>query len=461
MRVLLLGLLILLVAACGTEGPAIDAQPTGLQSPGPLVPEPPAPEPPAPTPGISLYLDYIGAATASLEERIYAADVVVRASFVSASGSRLTFRAVEYLKGSGAKEFTIQSEEPDRDTQWDNVESVLFLRQGGAAGQRSASGANFEFTDTTSWAYYTNNRRGQGTYAGSLPDGHEVTSRNPVWLPARSTAARSSSAGGTDPVYLTGEGSVSLDTLRSKVAWVEGGAGVEGYDQCIRRSLADIRTRRDYEAYHQEPYDLEPSYREIPSGAPRGEVVHFYGPAAKLANSPVYYNYWLSGEDASLFYSEVVDPDEDSTNGWRERVAAARPLPSGTYTFVDHVQHKVYFACDFTPSTQLRWYVTLTAPAGTLAEAFFDPVADGGATTATTTVGTIRYESNTVKATLTPTVTNHILDFIALDGSVALSLDVADATTTDGVLGWTVTPAPWSAGDKLMLRIRSPRPSSP
>ena len=103
--------------------------------------------------------------------------------------------------------------------------------------------------------------------------------------------------------------------------------------------------------------------------------------------------------------------------------------------------------------------ITVTAPEGTLAEAFYDPVADGGATTAATTVGTIRYETNTVKATLTPTVTNHILDFIALDGSVALSLDVVDATTTDGVLSWTVASAPWSTGDKLMLRIRQPLPS--
>ena len=103
--------------------------------------------------------------------------------------------------------------------------------------------------------------------------------------------------------------------------------------------------------------------------------------------------------------------------------------------------------------------ITVTAPEGTLAEAFFDPVADGTATSATTTVGTIRYETNTVKATLTPTVTDHILDFIALDGSVALSLDVVDATTTDGVLSWEVTPQPWDGGDQLMLRIRQPAAS--
>ncbi len=98
--------------------------------------------------------------------------------------------------------------------------------------------------------------------------------------------------------------------------------------------------------------------------------------------------------------------------------------------------------------------ITVTAPEGTLAEAFYDPVADGAATTATTTVGTITWESGTVKATLNLTVTGHILDFIALDGSVTLSLEVSDSTTTVGVLSWTVASSPWSAGDKLMLRIR-------
>ena len=48
------------------------------------------------------------------------------------------------------------------------------------------------------------------------------------------------------------------------------------------------------------------------------------------------------------------------------------------------------------------------------------------------------------------------MDFIALDGSVPLSLKVADATVDapNDILSWTVASQPWDVGDKLMLRIR-------
>ena len=48
------------------------------------------------------------------------------------------------------------------------------------------------------------------------------------------------------------------------------------------------------------------------------------------------------------------------------------------------------------------------------------------------------------------------MDFIALDGSVALTLDVADATVDapNNTLSWPVVSQPWQSGNKLMLRIR-------
>ena len=41
-----------------------------------------------------------------------------------------------------------------------------------------------------------------------------------------------------------------------------------------------------------------------------------------------------------------------------------------------------------------------------------------------------------------------------MDGTTTLSLVVADATRTDGTLGWSVPTQPRSGGDMLMLRIR-------
>ena len=71
-------------------------------------------------------------------------------------------------------------------------------------------------------------------------------------------------------------------------------------------------------------------------------------------------------------------------------------------------------------------------------------------------------KSGKVMMWLTPRlgIAGHIVDFIALDGSVSVSLNVADATVdaTSGMLSWAVGPQPWHSGDKLMLRIREAPP---
>ena len=118
----------------------------------------------------------------------------------------------------------------------------------------------------------------------------------------------------------------------------------------------------------------------------------------------------------------------------------------------------------------------MTSTADVVHEAFFDPAAIGsdvgadgsngvlkpnafGHNSATTTIGSIRWGSQQVTVTSSPAAlpANHHVDFIALDGTVALRLDVDHATqTTSGsvrTLTWGVCARPWSAGDKLMLRL--------
>ena len=53
-------------------------------------------------------------------------------------------------------------------------------------------------------------------------------------------------------------------------------------------------------------------------------------------------------------------------------------------------------------------------------------------------------------------LSGYVLDFIALDGSVSLSLNAAEATVdcTAGTYSWSMTSQPWEDGDQLMLRIR-------
>ena len=70
-------------------------------------------------------------------------------------------------------------------------------------------------------------------------------------------------------------------------------------------------------------------------------------------------------------------------------------------------------------------------------------------------------QAGTVNVKVTPddALDGHILDFIELDGTVSLSLDVLDATvdSANDRLRWSVSSQPWEDGDKLMVRIREAR----
>ena len=76
---------------------------------------------------------------------------------------------------------------------------------------------------------------------------------------------------------------------------------------------------------------------------------------------------------------------------------------------------------------------------------------------ASATITSLKWESGVVTMTPNPSASlaGHAIDFIALDGSVSLSLSFDDATQSGGgALTWSVANQPWNAGDKLMLRVR-------
>ena len=84
----------------------------------------------------------------------------------------------------------------------------------------------------------------------------------------------------------------------------------------------------------------------------------------------------------------------------------------------------------------------------------------GGVSTA---LQSLKWWGGSVTLELSPaaSLTGHALDFIALDGSVAHSLDGGAATGSGGTLTWSVSAQPWQAGDQLMLRIRDGSVTSP
>ena len=188
----------------------------------------------------------------------------------------------------------------------------------------------------------------------------------------------------------------------------------------------------------------------------------------------------LAGPDQHLFGEFVEDNDNDSGNGFGAGTRIKRPLPRGTYEVHYTVQHWVFIQCDYIPNSYTRWLINVVAPAGTLHEAFFDPVLDTSASAVgaggtdgvlkpasftfegvgVTTIERIQWGSQSVKMELDPhgRLTGHHMDFIELDGSVGLRLDfdAAASTTTEGggqALTWGVCEQPWQDGDLLMLRI--------
>ena len=126
---------------------------------------------------------------------------------------------------------------------------------------------------------------------------------------------------------------------------------------------------------------------------------------------------------------------------------------------------------------QIDFTVTVTAPAGTVHEAFFDPVAVGAGVGADGSRGVLQPAAFTVGDTaatiqrliweaqqlqlelsVAAPLANHYLDVIALDGTVALRLRLDDATTAATDSGgqawrWRACAAPWADGDQLMLRL--------
>ena len=416
--------------------------------------------------------EFYGAASPSVENRIYVSDVIVRALLLSVTPHALRFRAIEYLKGSGPAEITVQASTSGRNTIWDEREAVLFLslpegREDSGASGASDSDAEFVFTDV----HYKNS------------EGYTIDTLDPAWLPAQGGVSGASGASNpafiTDSTSPTGDPSptISLADLRSKIAWIEGGEDIEGYDRCIGIVLNYEQFYRDWEAYHGRLWTPLQEERQLASGASQGTVIY----ASEPLREPGYINFWLSGQDTNLFRSQNDDEDEDPSNGYRVTIMTARPLPSGVYRYSTQSQHYEEIPCDFTPDPgkdQLDWIITAAAPTDAVHEAFFDPVAIGtavGGDTAngvltptsfslteggsTATLGKIAWESGRATIEFEPSVSlaGHHADFIALDGSVSLRLDFDDGSEmVDGAkrtLTWDVCKQPWESGDLLMLRI--------
>ena len=510
-------LFLLAVAACGhgdaplrtlTPRPSATAlpDPTPTLGEAPMPNMPPTPLVPTPTPVVqSASFDSSVTVSPSLEEQIFQSDAIVRASLLSATagtetvpsdpGVATTYRSVhelrftvhEYLKGSGSSEVLVvvrdddtfvaeedalsraQEQMLERNTTWDGLEGVLFLRTAQSYQHRGASGGSQRGTPASASEFTLSNPIVQ------TPWDYSVDTLSRAWLPEGHARRSSTQSSGSQAQVFIIDGSVSppavvsLLDLRSKITELEttlaSGAGIDGFRVCIGQKIYRERTYRAGPPWT--PRQLEAA---LASGSAAGTEVHRrHNPY----RDPQYHRFWLSGPDMDLFRTLIDDDDSSPDNGYDHTFALARPLPAGGYRVKYNKQHYVYFPCSFVPDSYSEWTVTVTSLLGVLHEAFFDPVAIGNAVGADGTNGVLKpaaftvggasatltgleWESGTVTMTLSPSASlaGHAIDFIALDGSVSLTLSFDDATQSGGTLTWSLASQPWNDGDLLMLRIR-------
>ena len=453
----------------------------------------------------------------SVDQYIFSADVIVRASLLSAAAavegagtafrpvSNLRFRAIEYLKGTGAAEFTVRVSPPayedaygtreeaqraseaqlaSRNSAWDDREGALFLKAAGVSGAASASTNTFNFV----WR------------ATNSPLDYTIDTIARTWLPA-ATAHGARGQSDADVRYLTsadgaqaggasgsaGATSVSLADLRSQIAamdaLLERGAGIEGYRDCVASQLGAGTSRREYEAQTGNKWVPHTFRHSIESGLAAGVSMFSQPEEYTYAQSPRYDRLWLEGTDKAHFTVAVLDDDEDPQNGWYYYARTNRPLPAGTYLTEFHAEFWYHMPCNFDANSYVFNRLVVTAPPGTVHEAFFDPVTIGSAIGAdgangalepaaftangtSTALQSLQWSnSGTITLTLSPnaSLSGLALDFIALNGSVALTLPASAAKTDSppGTLKWSSLAAPWNDGDKLMLRIRNAAATTP
>ncbi len=481
----------------GTETPAVALEtPTGTGTP-PISVAPPL---------------YTG--PTSLEERIFASPVIARVQLDSVSSTtelgttyqgmkylallEFSFSVEEYLKGSGADDivavwdaapfFDTQQEAEDalpaiaaaRDAQWDDRDAIVFL-QTSEASLPSTQQANRYYL---AWG-------GSKIMYGDY-DVYSIASRhNKLWLPAVSESSQATGdqqrfltdvppATGTAPSIALGEIKTRISAVYAKL---DAGDGSEEYRECVQRT---------YRYEGMDRYSIQTGGDGYFYRIPDGELDSGLGASGVVYESVAYgglpnirAEVWLDGGDADLFrvdFSDGVlyDFSGDGTNDsiqYAQRVVSARPLPAGVYIMQYNNRDAHFVRCDGY-SSRYKWRVTVAAPAGTLHEAFFDPVTVGTAVAADGTNGVLKpasftdvngasatleriaWEPGTVKVEVNPSdaLTGQLLDFIELDGTVSLSLNAADATvdTVNDTLSWAVDSQPWEDGDLLMLRISEP-----
>ncbi len=383
----------------------------------------------------------------------------------NAKGEFIHWHTVERTNPYTSMELALEAAKKwkvDRDTRWDDREAIVMVREVPVPGSTDGS---------------------QRYKIGAIYD-YGVDTYHRVWLPSAASGGAEGERGSEKRFLLeppqvsgaTGAASepetISVSEMKTLIAkmekWRKDGEGVTGYFECIRESFIEESILNGYKARGESM--KERFVFPLASGLPRHSVVK--------ETHPLGARIWLDGKDKDLFEISI------HSNGV---ILATRPLPAGEYTVYHNIQFRKYIPCGYLPHAARNnrpRLIQVTAPTGAVHEAFFDPVnltsgvgADSSngvlkpssftVNKAATALKSLKWESpsggsgqaGVVKLKLSPHtgLANHVLDFIALDGTVSVSLDVSDATVdaANNTLSWAAATQPWKNGDLLMLRIRA------
>ena len=441
--------------------------------------------------------------------------------FVYANALEFTFDVGEYLSGSGGERLRALAVDyhdvytdpasarnadvdllGDRDARWDKNEAIIFLQKRPVVLPATKQNDHYWLGNVKSLDGVDAYSIASGRYVSWLPaaTGREGPDRVSVdgasdsaansdpeisyyleepWEPLIPQAARDSSMS-TVPATPT----LSLPSLKKLIAGFEEEVARSNSPNPTRECLLNKATMERIMKERQgrmEPYYLWVSDTEMPSGKPAGVVVYVDSFAER----------WLDAfpdntfENPPTAYGTGTDTiDFGDTHGFEagfpRTVRTSRPLPEDNYSFYYAEIPPGYKICNAIPEADRKRFridVTVTAPAGTAHEAFFDPVAlpGGGVGADTSGNGVLRpvdfrwgpfrpglahisWKSGKVTLTLDSyTILGKMaMDFIDVDGSTILTLKASDSTPDFRLqtYTWPVPDAPWAAGDLLMIRLR-------
>ena len=403
-----------------------------------------------------------------------------------------------------------------RTTPYDDLEAIFFLTDDFWIYEAAKADDTYYMDATNGFA---------GTLWYDTIDVRDLVNR--LWLPANNVGAGASreyllalpgsNLAGSDHATESSTSTITLAALKARIAAVNAELNKSGGTTADRRQCLTnkYRSERNY-AYYKAEFGREHAHKArethytIESGAPAGTLIYEEWTIA-LSPDEKATTVWLEGNDSSLF--EMADGDSlpgDNNSvilgpkgsiAYPHQLTNVRPLPSGSYSITVREQFRGAIAQLCHDAKSYEWTVeAMPSGMGSLHEFLFDPVTVGntagadstngvlgpasftGANGATTTISSTAWEPSSassgtvsgsvrveiVASDLNAALDEHILDFIALDGSVSLSLDMFGATvesratsgtgTQTHTLTWTLSSQPWAAGDMLMVRIREAPP---